>query len=112
MRRGHLIIYTCASSSEVARKFGLSHGVMVTQRPLEALFMVRIHVGQPIDIPQSNQEIAHRAPNQEPLIALADQQMKPGHQKEVQPILAEGRTRATLPRQRTGQTACNPKPSA
>ena len=28
--------------------FGLSDGVMVTQRPLEALFMVRIHVGQPI----------------------------------------------------------------
>jgi hypothetical protein len=27
---------------------GLSDGVMVTQRPLEALFMVRIHVGQPI----------------------------------------------------------------
>ena len=27
--------------------FGLSDGVMVTQRPLEALFMVRIHVGQP-----------------------------------------------------------------
>ena len=26
---------------------GLSDGVMVTQRPLEALFMVRIHVGQP-----------------------------------------------------------------
>ncbi len=26
----------------------LSDGVMVTQRPLEALFMVRIHVGQPI----------------------------------------------------------------
>ncbi len=25
----------------------LSDGVMVTQRPLEALFMVRIHVGQP-----------------------------------------------------------------
>src|SRR5260221_4780170 len=29
------------------RVFGLSDGVMVTQRPLEALFMVRIHVGQP-----------------------------------------------------------------
>ena len=28
--------------------FGLSDGVTVTQRPLEALFMVRIHVGQPI----------------------------------------------------------------
>ena len=28
---------------------GLSDGVMVTQRPLEALFMVRIHVGQPLD---------------------------------------------------------------
>ena len=27
--------------------FGLSDGVTVTQRPLEALFMVRIHVGQP-----------------------------------------------------------------
>jgi hypothetical protein len=27
---------------------GLSDGVTVTQRPLEALFMVRIHVGQPI----------------------------------------------------------------
>jgi hypothetical protein len=26
----------------------LSDGVMVTQRPLEALFMVRIHVGQPL----------------------------------------------------------------
>ena len=26
---------------------GLSDGVTVTQRPLEALFMVRIHVGQP-----------------------------------------------------------------
>ena len=26
---------------------GLSDGVMVTQRPLEALFMVRVHVGQP-----------------------------------------------------------------
>jgi hypothetical protein len=29
-------------------KGGLSDGVMVTQRPLEALFMVRIHVGQPM----------------------------------------------------------------
>ena len=27
---------------------GLSDGVTVTQRPLEALFMVRIHVGQPV----------------------------------------------------------------
>ena len=27
---------------------GLSDGVMVTQRPLEALFMVRIHTGQPL----------------------------------------------------------------
>ena len=26
---------------------GVADGVMVTQRPLEALFMVRIHVGQP-----------------------------------------------------------------
>ena len=30
--------------------FGLSDGVTVTQRPLEALFMVRIHVGQPFVI--------------------------------------------------------------
>jgi hypothetical protein len=30
------------------RMGGLSDGVMVTQRPLEALFMVRIHVGQPL----------------------------------------------------------------
>jgi hypothetical protein len=29
---------------------GLSDGVMVTQRPLEALFMVQIHVGQPMKI--------------------------------------------------------------
>ena len=28
----------------------MSDGVMVTQRPLEALFMVRIHVGQPLKI--------------------------------------------------------------
>ena len=31
----------------------LSDGVMVTQRPLEALFMVRIHVGQPLFNPIS-----------------------------------------------------------
>ena len=29
-------------------EFGLSDGVMVTQSPLKALFMVRIHVGQPL----------------------------------------------------------------
>ncbi len=42
-------IFTLHKRGETANVgAGLSDGVMVTQRPLEASFMVRIHVGQPI----------------------------------------------------------------
>ena len=56
--------------------------------------------------------IANHTPNLEPLIALVDQQMKPGDQKELQTILAECKARATLLRQRAGQASSITKPSA
>ena len=43
------VILTLLKGGKAASFYaGLSDGVMVTQRPLEALFMVRIHVGQPL----------------------------------------------------------------
>ena len=44
-------IFALQAAGKVYCSAVLSDGVMVTQRPLEALFMVRIHVGQPLNFP-------------------------------------------------------------
>ena len=111
---------------QVAKKFATRHRFAELSVPavtVEGLIVLKLYA-----LPSLNRQfaldraalyetditllIAQHTPKLEPLIALVDQQMKPGDQKELQTILAECKARATLLRQRAGQASSITKPSA